>query len=258
MNETTPLTHHTDKKRFWTYSALIFGAFALYIVFVCLFNVFSSNIMFSKTMLIEIAELLYQVVEIAAFFVAYAYVIYAMYQGGARHTVPYVIVYAAAISARYVVLFVLDWVCFGLKSEDVPVALLFVLVNIFLELLQYALIWAIAYLNVTAFNKQVAIMQKGAARLKDTSVERERLIFPYQKIAIRQDPLRFSALLVALLVGAIRVINRMIYDFGYGAPTDLIDTLWMILYYSVDILIGVACYFVLLFIIKKLILSKEN
>jgi hypothetical protein len=75
---------------------------------------------------------------------------------------------------------------------------------------------------------------------------------------MKNDPLRFSALLVALLMGVIRIIGRVIYDIGYGAPTDLIDILWMILYYSLDVFIGVACYFVLLYILRKLILLKEN
>ncbi|MBR2622336.1 MAG: hypothetical protein IKC97_08200 [Clostridia bacterium] len=258
MNETTPAFNNIDKKRLGFYSTLMFGAFSIYVVFVCLSNIISSNILFSGMMLLEITELVYQTIEILAFFFAYAYVIYAIYMGGYRYALRFAIVYAVAISARYVILFALDWIFFGLKTEDVPVSLLFVLINVLLELLQYVLVGAIAQINVNAFNKKVAIMQKGAARLKDTSIVRERLIFPYQKMPIKNDPLRFSALLTALLMGAIRVIGRISYDIGYGAPADLSDVLWMILYYTFDILIGVACYFVLLFIVRKLILSKEN
>jgi hypothetical protein len=258
MNETKLQNERFEKRKLFAYSALMLTCFVLYILFVCLNNIFSSDIRFAGMMLIEITELLYLSVEIIAFFIAYAFVIYAMYMGGHRNTTRYAVVYAIAISARYVILFALDWLFFGLKSSDVPVALLFMLVNIFLELLQYVIVWVIAYINVNTFNKYVTIMQKGAARLKEAPVDREKLIFPYRKILMKNDPLRFSALLVALLMGVIRIIGRVIYDIGYGAPTDLIDILWMILYYSLDVFIGVACYFVLLYILRKLILSKEN
>ena len=253
MNETKPQNNRFEKGKLFAYSALMLACFVLYILFVCLNNIFSSDIRFAGMMLIEITELLYLGLEIIAFFIAYAFAIYATYSGGYRHTMRYAIVYAIAISARYVILFTIDWLFFGLKNEDVPVALLFMLVNIFLELLQYVIVWVIAHINVNTFNKYVTIMQKGAARLKEAPVEREKLIFPYRKIPMKNDPLRFSSLLVALLMGAIRIIGRVIYDIGYGAPADLIDVLWMILYYSLDVGIGVACYFVLLHILRKLI-----
>jgi hypothetical protein len=247
------------------YAILMFGIFSLYILFVSLNNILASNFIFSGMMLVEITEWLYQALELIAFFISYAVAIYTVFKGGWRGALPYAGIYSAGIGVRYVVLILLDWLFFGLKSENIPIALLFMSINILLELMQYALVFVIALLTVHVFDQKVDIMQKGAARLKDISVARDQLIFPYRKISIKNDPLRLSALLTAVFVGAKGVISRLISDISFssinpsigGAPKGLIDALWMIFYYSFDILIGVACYFVVLAIIKKLALPEK-
>ena len=81
--------------------------------------------------------------------------------------------------------------------------------------------------------------------------------FVSQKIQIKNDPLRASALLGAILISFVRVVSRISYDISYGAPTDQADLLWMIAYYSLDILIGVVAYFAMLCLITKMSI-KEN
>lgn len=253
------------KKQRRLYAMGIFGIFSLYILFVSLNNIFASNIVFSGMMLIEITEWLYQALELIAFFISYAVTIYAVFEGGWHAVLPYAGIYSAGTVVRYVALILLDWSFFGLKSENIPTALVFVFINILLELMQYALVFVIALLSVHAFDRKVAIMQKGTARLKDTIVARDQLVFPYRKIPMNNDPLRLSSLLTAIFVGAKGVISRLISDISFsainpsigGAPKGLIDALWMIFYYSFDVLIGVACYFVVLAIIKKLALPEK-
>ena len=43
----------------------------------------------------------------------------------------------------------------------------------------------------------------------------------------------------ALAIIAVKAGMRIRYDFFYGAPEDLIDTMWMIFYYASDVLSGV-------------------
>ena len=65
--------------------------------------------------------------------------------------------------------------------------------------------------------------------------------------------------IVAFLAGGQSgIISRIIYDFSYGAPGDIGDLLWMIAYYTTDVLIGVAGYFVMLYIVRRLTLSSKT
>ncbi len=233
-------------------------AYVIYILFICMNNVFGSNIVFQGTMLYEITEWIYLAVELAAFFLVYAVSIYAIFRDGWKPAFSYGYVYCIITFARHLILFALNWAFFGLRTRDVPFQLLMTLISLLLELSQYAIVYVIAMLLTRRFDRYVDVMKQGAARLKGVEVDRDRLVFPFRKIPLKNDPLRASALLSAVLISAVRVASRISYDISYGAPTDRADLLWMIAYYTIDILIGVVAYFAMLYIIIKMVAGKTN
>jgi len=258
QNETISQVSSPARKQKKIYPLLLSGAMLLYIVFVCLNEEFSSNIVYTGTMLLEITEWSYLGVEILAFFVAYAYVIYVLFAHGTKQALQYAKIYAIILAARSAVLYLLNWLVFGLKTEDLLFQGLMTLLSLVLELCQYAVMFWIAHRLISRYNRLYEVMEAGANRLSQQPTPRSHLIFPYRKVALKNDPLRFSAFLIALILGAIRIISRIIYDFSYGAPGDIGDLLWMIAYYTTDVLIGVAGYFVMLYIVRRLTLSSET
>jgi uncharacterized integral membrane protein len=256
----------SEKKQKKTYVFLLAGAMLLYILFVCLNKEFSSNIIYMGTMLSEVTDLLYLGIEILALFIVYAYAIYTLFIYGTKTALRYGMIYAMITGARHVVLYLINWKFFGLATEDLVFQALMTLFGILLELCQYAVVFWAAYYLIRRYNRIYAVMSKGAVQLNQSNCDREKLVFPYRKIPLKNDPLRGSAFIAALFVGGKGVLERIISEITYGkidpsiggAPKDFIDALWMLLYYSVDIAIGVACYFVLLYVIRRLVLANET
>ena len=257
QNETGSTIHMIEKKQKISYVLLLAGAMLLYILFVCLNEEFSSNIIYAGTMLSEITDFLYLGIEILAFYIAYGYAIYILFANGTKRALHYAGLYAIIAGARYVVLFLLNWLAFGLQVEDMLFQALISLWGLVLELIQYAAMFLIAYLLIRRYNRIYDVMSEGAVQLKQQPVERSRLIFPYRRVALKNDPLRFSACLIALTFGGIRVMSRIRYDIIFGAPGSLTDLLWMIVYYTMDVAIGVAAYFVMLYIVRRLTVLNE-
>ena len=121
-----------------------------------------------------------------------------------------------------------------------------------LELVQLGAIMIVGYLSVRVFDRVYSVIKGGSERLGQVPPERHALLYPFKKNTAFCDPIKRAALGSAAIVSVIRVVGRLIYDVMLGAPTDIFDVLWMVLYYSVDLLIGVCGYFVVLYIITYL------
>jgi hypothetical protein len=237
---------NTSRGRLRVYLYTLIAAFVGYILFICLNTIVGSDVMFAGTMLYELTEWIYLGLELIAFFVAFAFTIHAVFSRGWRHALTYAWVYAAVTGGRYVVLYLLNWLFFGLQTEDMLFQAAMTVVTLLLELMQYAAVFGVALVLTDRFDQHVV------------SFSRDQQVYPHRRLPLLNDPLRGSSFLAALLLGVVRVGGRLIFDASYGAPTDAVDLLWMLAYYTVDILIAVACYFVLLAIIKRLSLTKAE
>ena len=66
-------------------------------------------------------------------------------------------------------------------------------------------------------------------------------VYPFKKIYSKENPPQVCALSASIILSAVKIISRIIYDIGYGAPS-LSEIPVMIIYYSSDILIGIILY----------------
>ncbi len=230
------------------YSMILAGAFLLYILLVYLNTIFSSNIIFAGTMLMEITDVLYLAVEQVTFFILYAYAIHYIFYGGVREGLRYALVYAIATTVRHLLLHVM----FRIGKADWEFQLFITLANILLELAEYALVFLISYFLVRRFDRTMSVIQKGNAALGRNPVDREAMVYPSHTLPLKSDPVRLSTLLTAALISGIRIVGRVIYDIGVGPAVDLTDAMWMVAYYTTDVLIGVGGYFLMLYLLRLL------
>jgi hypothetical protein len=79
---------------------------------------------------------------------------------------------------------------------------------------------------------------------------------PFEKLYESSNPLQKASLLTGILLASIKVLTRVIYDIGYGAPTSILDLLRMIVYYLSDVLICVIIYLASLLLIMYF--DKKN
>ena len=86
---------------------------------------------------------------------------------------------------------------------------------------------------------------------------KENDVAEFNKLYSRNNALHRSALCVAVVISAIKLISRMVFDIGYGLPDGMTDLLWMVAGYASDLLSGVIVYLISIFLIKKLH-NKDN
>ena len=191
----------------------------------------SSNIVYSDSLITDLINLVNNIFYIAVYAVCFSAFIYSVYKCTARRTVSLVIVYCVAVLLRYIANVVVQTFTDGVfpMFEDLYptlLAYLFDLITAFAVLL-------IAHLCI----KEIHISKTSKACL------------PFDKLYTSTNPLQKASLLTGVLLASIKVLTRVIYDIGYGAPTSILDLLRMIVYYLSDVLICAVIYFVSLLLI---------
>ena len=236
MKSLSPLT-----RRMLTYTVSIAILFGIYVALILLSDQLSSNIIYAHTMLGELTEWGYLVAELLALIITYACLLYAHFTSGHRGAVGIAVVYAAITLVRHAALM---WLGLGdLWTETV---------NLLPELAQLGAVYLACAYSVRAFDREYAIMRQGALTLGRSCPERTSLAYPCINQPIKADPIKRGAAASALILVVVRALGRLIFDFNYGAPADLVDALWMLLYYSLDVAIGIVAYVLMLRIVGAL------
>lgn len=72
----------------------------------------------------------------------------------------------------------------------------------------------------------------------------------YRKKVLFKNSVTLSAFLSSVVVSLIRIGMRIRYDIFYGPPESLTDLMWMIIYYTSDLLYGLIVFLATMWIIK--------
>ena len=81
---------------------------------------------------------------------------------------------------------------------------------------------------------------------------------PFEGFSPLRNPVQRSLLLGAMIPAGAQMISRVIYDIFYGAPTGIVDLLWMIVSYASDIMFFFVGYIVMLLLVNRLFFSEEK
>ena len=223
----------TPRGRVASFAVLLCVLVVVYIGLILMADAVSSNIAFRGTMLPELLEWSYQGIELLTLFVSYTCILYAMFEGTLRRGGVLIGVYAAFAVLRFAVLLLMGFIGFWA-----------VVANLLPELLQLLIVVLICHRSLVAFDRVWHVMHQGARSLEH-SIDRRAMVYPQKKQPISKDALLRAARGSAVCVIVIRVLGRLVYDFTIGPPADLIDALWMLGYYSADVLIGVGGYYLM-------------
>ncbi len=191
----------------------------------------SSNIVYSDSFITDLVNLINNIFYIAVYAICFSAFIYSVYKCTARRSVSLVIVYCVAVLLRYMANVAVQTFTDGVfpMLEDLYptlLAYLFDLITAFAVLL-------IAHLSIKEIHTAKA----------------SRSYLPFDKLYTSSNPLQKASLLTGILLASIKVLTRVVYDIGYGAPTSILDLLRMIVYYLSDVLICVVIYLVSLLLI---------
>ncbi|MBQ7337254.1 MAG: hypothetical protein IJW40_02245 [Clostridia bacterium] len=242
--------------RYFITACILYAIYAL--VLLPLSNLFGSNIVFQGTMLYEIAVFLITVIELAVFCLAFANTISARYLYGARAAVRCVLLFAAATAIRYVATFFVSWRMEGLDLSDLMFELLFLVIYVLLDVTQVAIVLVVTHLLLRREDEIYSVRTRALLASQQPLSDRVLHGMTSRSIFALRGPIHIATLISGGVVLFVRVVGRIIYDVGYGAPTDTADLLWMIFYYVTDIAIAIVCCFVVRYLVVRLSLGKRN
>ena len=191
----------------------------------------SSNILYRDSFIADLINLINNVFYIAVYAVCFSAFIYSVYKFGTKRSFPLVIIYCTAVFLRYIANIIVQTFTDGVfpAFEELSPAIL----GYIFDLLTAFAVILIAHLCLKNINMGKA---KSAC-------------LPFQKLYLNSNPLQNASLFTGILLASIKILTRIIYDIGYGAPTSILDLLRMIVYYLSDVLICVIIYLASLLLI---------
>ena len=219
-------------------------------VLVPLCNMYANDIQYMDTILPTVIEYIYDLVEIIAIALAYAVSIYSIYRriiGGV--TAP-AIIFSAVTLFKYVVNVIMTWKDVGFDASNIWSDVRSILVPLFFELLQYFVVLLIAHKILSKHFERIEEKRKAAKKLgREESGDG---VYPFKFFLNLGNPMLRTAFWAGVIVAITKVAQRILYDVIYtimwGVP-QLSEILGMIIYYSSDVLCGVACYFVVIWLL---------
>lgn len=217
------------KKRYDILLAVfVFSAFAV-IVFCLgpLGMIFGSDAVYRETVIPAIFDAAIDLLQIAAFVVAYAVIFYSAYAFGSSRVKNQVILFFSAVLFLYVGNALMTFVTE--RSFD-PVLLYYVAGSIVLEAAMHSIAFGLG-LHIAKSENGKGSLDKGDGFLK-----------------YRSAASRFS-LISALLVGGGKLLSRVIYDSQIGEPQSRAEIIEMVIYYASDVVIGLSVYFIMTYML---------
>lgn len=211
-----------------------------------------SDAVWAATLLPDVLELLTDIAELTVFAVCYSLVIFATVRGSVKNGLRLCGVYTCAVALRRTASLAVSLLEVGsIGLDDVGSVVIY-------AVLDTAQIFAVAAIaahcqrkctnGVSAKKASAAPTEGDACRVSDIK---------FKSIYSPREPLQRSALLAGIMLAAIKIISRIIFDIFYGAPENLSEIAVMTAYYLSDILTGV-CFYALSMLVFYLLLKKRE
>ena len=132
-----------------------------------------------------------------------------------------------------------------------------ILENIFYligDLLLVLITYLLASSTAKAYYRRRAIKTKAKSLFEnDTSIDvTQEDFYPFKKIFDKANPLQVCLLKIAILFSAIKLLSRLLFDIGVGAPDGFGEFLIMFAYYLSDLIFGIVFYVLAILIFHRL------
>jgi len=204
-----------------------------------------SDVLLSDTVLPFFLDALLLICNYLFYWIAFAFLLYALLRFDLKACAPMLAVYAAVVVFRYLANQIADFCVFGFPTvnEFFSLYLPYCLLDVFLDLLQMGVVvWGTLKWKSGARNP---------AGLLDAEMPVTK-IWDWSKRCLR------AVFCAAAVPAAVRLASRVIYDVWYGAPRGLSDLLWMIVAYLFDVACLWIGYFLLVLLLNRIFLREKK
>ena len=190
----------------------------------------SSDIILANSLLLTLLESLMLLCDISAFSSAFAAIIYSVFFRKNAKLADLILTYSLLVFARVLV----DIVMTAIVNHAIDFTDIWsVLFYIVLETLQLSVVLVLAK------------RQLKKAPLADNSLN-------IKKLFSETTPIKRSALHGAILLSAIKIATRIVFDVFYGLPESIVEVASMVLFYTADILIILLAYIAIMLVIRTI------
>ena len=234
MNSNQNLTVFKKKMRqHIALASLVF--FSVYLALSIVYDMVCSDIVLSITLLPTALNTMVSLCDVVAYGVCFSLLLYSIYVIGVKPSLSLVYVYCGAVLVKYIANIALHILVF--KSAPYVADYIYVLI-----------IWALEVLLTVAV---LFIIKISLTKQQGKTVA-------FTKLFSTSNPLQVTSLAIAVFISATKLVQRLVYDISYGAPSGISEFLWILGAYLSDILILFIVYLVCNFTIRHIYNKNSN
>ena len=220
-------------------------------VYTPVYLLLSSNVLWRNSIFLLLwMELLEPLMNFVFYWGSFAFLVYMYLRFGKKQIKPFVLIYAVAVTARYFITLIVNFLLMAfpgwdvLLGEELPSAL-FTIVMDGLQMLGVLLIAEYCCRRPLMSSKTYQKGAEGEEMMAD--------LFPIKTLFNLKDPLSRLCFFAALIPAGIKLLSRLYYDiFFWGLPTDAGEWILVATYYVGDVATLFIGYFVLLYLLQTL------
>ena len=240
------------KKRMLVWFSVWLFAISAFYAAVCtpVYHVLNSDILISDTVFPLLWDTLMQILNYLFYWGAFAIVLYAIFRLGIKNCISFLGIYVGTVFFRYFSNLLAGFLTNGFPlmdrflSDDLPYLILDIVLDLLLMGVFVWILIAVQRRNTTARNRK-----RGEFLLSN---------LPFVKLFDLKNPVQLAAFLGALIPSAVLLISRVIFDISYGAPTGIVDLLWMAVYYVSDIGSALIGFILAVLLVNRFYFSEEK
>lgn len=203
-----------------------------------LYATLAADSVYSGSVLTTVIKYVQDFMDLCAFSVSYALIIFSTLLLNAKTTALVVVFYSSVYILQIPLKLLMNVAVYGTlgTAADIFVDVMYLCIYLGLQMVQLLLVYSFARVDSNKFRRYA---ETSAA--KKTAAD-ERKILPLSKFWDWNNPLLRSAIKMSLLVIGLKIVSRIINDISYGAPTSFGEVMIMTVYYISDIVYGIVAY----------------
>ena len=209
----------------------------------------NADVLFSDSAIIHILDYSMDLLDIVAFSVSYALIIFSVLLLSKKTARLIVLLYTLAFALQIPIKIFMNIPLNGSlgSAEEIIIDIIYLSIYFILFMLQLLAVYLFAATDTNKYLRYMEFSKKKANKKNVPSTE-QYSVMPFNRFFRKSNPLQRSALKMSLLIFFIRLMSRLINDISYGAPQSLGEVLIMAVYYLSDALYGIVAYVVALIV----------
>ena len=218
---------------------------------------FASDIVYAEAWWVYLLYYLTEegLIDLVVFAVCYPAAIYAVWQAGLKQAIRVPVAFSLITLAKYLVNFFMTSIVDGAlpnMSDFLGFDLPYIGALYILEILQYALVIFLTLMVKRRYARKQAILEAEALLPDAEPAAPAAPLFSFNRLLSVKNPIQLSALLMAALLFAVRIIMHQVYQYTLYVTSGYTDGLFiMALDLISDIFIAVILYFAALLLLSR-------